>query len=346
MRVDASAHRCRGALHRCDVTYSPAGPVADAVPPAPRRRRRPLRWASALLALALATAASAEPFAFAVTGDAPYSHDERIRFESMLGHLDAETLAFVVHVGDIKSGQSECTDAIYLDRKRLFDSSKHPLVLIPGDNDWTDCDRWLGGRYVPEERLGHLRSVFFATPESLGRSRLILERQAADATGCCPENSRWWRDEVLFLGLHVVGSADNRGGADQPKPEFVVRRAATLDWLAQGFAQARSRSARAAVVLIHADAGIEQPRPGGRAYADFFAALRRETEAFGRPVLLVHGDRHRFVLDRPWWNPETRTGVENLVRLETFGSPTVGWVRVEVDPQSQAVFTVREGGRY
>ena len=305
-----------------------------------------MRWVYALIALALATAAPAEPFAFAVTGDAPYSNDERARFESMLDDLDGKALAFVVHVGDIKSSRSECTDAVYLDRHRLLDASKHPLVLILSDNDWTDCDRWLAGRYVPEERLGHLRNVFFATPESLGRSRLILARQAADATGCCPENSRWWQDEVLFLGLHVVGSADNRGGADQPKPEFVVRRAATLDWLAQGFAQARSRSARAAVVLIHADAGIEQPRPGGRAYADLFAALRRETEAFGRPVLLVHGDRHRVVLDRPWWNPETRTGVENLVRLETFGSPTVGWVRVEVDPQSQAVFTVREGGRY
>ncbi len=305
-----------------------------------------MRWVIALLALALATVASAGPFAFAVTGDAPYSHDERARFEAMLGHLDAEALAFVVHVGDIKSGQSECTDAIYLDRKRLLDGSRHPLVLIPGDNDWTDCDRWLAGRYVPEERLTRLRSVFFATPESLGRSRLVLERQAADATGCCPENSRWWQDEVLFLGLHVVGSADNRGRADQPKPEFVGRRAATLDWLAQGFALARSRSARAAVVLIHADAGIAKPHAGGRAYADFFAALRRETEALDRPVLLVHGDSHRFVIDRPWWNPETRTGVENLTRLETFGSPTVGWVRVEVDPQSTTVFTIREGGRH
>ena len=317
-------------------------------PPGCKALLRALRfWLSiALLAINLGPGAQAEPFVFAVTGDAPYSYSERDRFEIMLGRMADEPLAFVVHVGDIKSGHSDCSDAVYADRHRLLDTSPHPLVLIPGDNDWTDCDRRMAGRFVPEERLAHLREVFFTVPESLGHPRMPVERQTTDASGCCPENSRWWRDGVLFLALHVVGSADNRGHEEQPKAEFVGRRAATLDWLAQGFALARGHPARAIVVFIHADAGIDRPARGGRVYGDFFAALQHDTETFGLPVLFVHGDSHRFVLDQPWWNPATQTGVANLTRLETFGSPTVGWVRIEVDPDSPTVFSIRSGGRF
>lgn len=346
MRLGFIHWRHSGPMHGLVVHFSRLPDRGAASLPGRRRRPPPIAWMSALFGMGLGTVAAAAPFTFGVTGDAPYSNDERARFETMLDRMGTEPLAFAVHVGDIKSGQGECADGVYRDRRALLDASPHPLVLIPGDNDWTDCDRWLAGRYVPEERLAFLRSVFFTTPESLGRTRLPLERQAVDATGCCPENSRWWHDEVLFLGLHVVGSADNRGRGDAPNPEFVTRRAANLEWLAQGFALARSRGAPAAVVLMQADAGIEWPVPGGRVYGDFFMALRREVETFGRPVLLVHGDSHRFILDRPWWNAATGAGVQNLIRLETFGSPTVGWVRVEVDPQSPGVFSIREGGRY
>ena len=45
----------------------------------------------------------------------------------------AEPLAFAVHVGDFKSGYSECGDALYQQRKEWFNLSRHPFVLVPGD---------------------------------------------------------------------------------------------------------------------------------------------------------------------------------------------------------------------
>lgn len=293
------------------------------------------RTASTLLGLVLLLAAGAcgaGEFAFAALGDGPYNPEERTRMEGLLASLAKQPLAFAVHVGDIKSGQGLCADGVYADRRALLDAAPVPLVLLPGDNDWTDCDRFLAGGYVPEERLAKLRELFFAAPESLGRQRLPLERQRNGADSCCPENARWWHQAVLFVALHVVGSQDNRGKGEQPNPEFTARRAAVLAWLAESFAQARARRAPAAVVLIHANPLPQRATPLP-AYASFLEALRSEVRAFGRPVLLVHGDTHRHRVDRPW--AET-----NLLRLEVPGSPRVAWVRVRVQPEATEPFAL------
>lgn len=293
------------------------------------------RIASTLLGLAALLAAgacAAAEFAFAAMGDIPYNAEERVRMERLLAALAKENVAFAVHTGDVKSGQGLCADAVLADRRALLDASPVPLVLLPGDNDWTDCDRFLAGGYVPEERLAKLRELFFASAESLGRRRMALDRDAVREDGCCPENTRWWHEGVAFVALHVVGSQDNRGPGDGPKPEFTARRTAVLAWLKESFARARSRDAKAIVVLIHANPALERatPRP---AYASFLEALRAEAEAFARPVLLVHGDTHRYRVDRPW------SGVD-LLRIEVPGSPDVAWVRVRVAPDAPAPFVV------
>ena len=78
--------------------------------------------------------------------------------------------AFVVHVGDIehdprgykrgKTGALPCTDDTFAQRKALFHTSKHPFILTPGDNDWTDC-HYAEPSPDPLERLAKLREVFF-----------------------------------------------------------------------------------------------------------------------------------------------------------------------------------------
>lgn len=296
-------------------------------------------FATAALAL-LALIAQAEPFMFAAMGDAPYNSGEREVFERMLDSLATEKLAFAVHVGDLKSGHSDCSDATYADRLKLFDAAPLPFIFLPGDNDWTDCSRWESGSWVPEERLAKLRSVFFARPESLGRQRMPLERQPEGDTGCCPENVRWWRDGVLFVAVHVVGSANNRGSGDEPKPEFVVRTAANVAWLQESFRLARERSAPGVAVFIHANPSVERVDNFRREFAAVLQMLKDETIAFERPVLFIHGDTHRFQLDRPWWRAKTHEGVLNLLRVEVPGSPSVAWVPIRVDPGSPEVFAV------
>lgn len=286
------------------------------------------------------TLSAAESFTFAALGDAPYNWNERDAMVRMLDGFSRESVAFAVHIGDIKSGHSDCSDATYADRLKLLDDTPVPLILIPGDNDWTDCDRPTSGSWVPEERLAKLRKVFFSQPESLGRQRMPVERQPITAAGCCPENVRWWRDGIQFIGLHVVGSTNNRGTGQDPKPEFEARNGANVHWLKESFAMARTRGAAGIVLFIHANANIERVGRFHRAYVDVLETLRDETVLFGQPVLLVHGDTHRFQTDRPWWQAKTRVGIPNLQRVEVPGSPTVAWVPVRVDTRSVDVFTV------
>jgi hypothetical protein len=71
-------------------------------------------------------------------------------------------------------------------------------------------------------------------------------------------------------------------------------------------------------------------------------ALRERTAAFGKPVVLVHGDSHIFRIDNPFDDPNT-AAVEfpNFTRVEThaLASDAANWVRVTVDPLDPLVFT-------
>ena len=285
-------------------------------------------------ALLLPVAAGAEDapagFAFAVLGDAPYFAWEALRLEQVLDQLNQEPLAFVLHVGDIKSGRDRCDDKLYADRLQLFERSRHPFVLLPGDNDWTDCSRPSNGAFDPVERLQRWRRVFCREGVSLGQTSMKLERQSADPahpTFC--ENTRWRVGPVLFATVHVVGSHNNF----DVQSEYQARNQASQAWLTQAFQHAADASVGALVVAIHGDPRLESPPRSARRFGfdDFVQLLEERAAALHKPVLLIHGDSHRFRWDRP--RPQ-------LHRLESFGSPDVGWVRVTVHPGSPDYFTV------
>jgi hypothetical protein len=90
-----------------------------------------------------------------------------------------------------------------------------------------------------------------------------------------------------------------------------------------------------------------QANPGVRHDADGLAhaghrqlldSLRRETMAFPGQVLLIHGDTHWQRIDQPLRNPLTNSPIANFTRLETFGYPLMGWVKVIVDSEEARLF--------
>src|SRR2546423_6137133 len=123
---------------------------------------------AAALALPLLLGACAAPspspggFTFGVMGDTPYDADEERIFLRMMRRIHGERLEFVVHVGDITSGHEPCDDALLAKRRAQLDSSAHPLIYTPGDNEWTDCRRRECGSMNPLERLPFLRRLLFA----------------------------------------------------------------------------------------------------------------------------------------------------------------------------------------
>jgi hypothetical protein len=244
-------------------------------------------------------------WSFALLGDAPYSEAEAQALDRVIDHMNAEALVFVAHVGDITSGRGPCSDQWFAARLRQFARVRQPFVLLPGDNDWTDCHR---GGFDPLERLAAWRKLFcFRMPE------IGLVRQPGEYC----EHVRWEVDGLVFVGLNVPGSNNNLGRSPAMDAEHERRMRAVFEWLAEAEALARPRAGL--VVLIQGNPVFEgKPanRPDG--FATFRARLGEIAVRLGKPVVLVHGDTHRFRDDRP------AAGVR---RIEVWGSPQVRWLR-------------------
>ncbi|MCL4800384.1 MAG: hypothetical protein KJ025_12410 [Burkholderiales bacterium] len=308
------------------------------------RRRAHAAALAALLALAGAgPLAAQERFSFALMGDAPYFDLDVPAVESMLAEIDAAPVAFAAHLGDIKRASAPCTDALFEERRALLDRSRHPLVFVPGDNEWTDCDR---SGSDPEERLSALRRVFHSGDQSLGRRRIALERQSADPRFAgFREHVRWVHGGVLFVTLNVPGSNNNLGRSPAADAEHRRRMAAVFDWLDEAMKLAESRGLAGVVILLHGDPRFDRDTNRRVRRPDGYLALRNVLRAhagwYRKPMLLAHGDSHAFVLDRPLVDPLRGLRFDGLTRVEVPGWPVVDWVRVDVDAADPALFRVQ-----
>ena len=281
-------------------------------------------------------------FTFALIGDMPYGPEGDLKFPNVIADINSDrNLSFVVHDGDIKNGSSLCSNEMFFNRLALFNAFEPPLIYVPGDNEWTDCHRANNGSYDPLERLAFLRALFFANDESLGGRTMTLERQSADpAYASYPENVRWAVKSVMFAGLHIVGSNNNLGRTASADAEYAARNAANLVWLADTFARARAEEHKAVMLIIQANPNFELPAAQRTGFNDFLAALEAETLAYGKPVVLVHGDSHYFRIDKPLRGTQSGRRVEHFTRVETFGEFDNHWLHVTVDPTNPNVFVL------
>ncbi|MBK7677240.1 MAG: metallophosphoesterase [Candidatus Accumulibacter sp.] len=299
-------------------------------------RSTAIKLLAAGFGLLLAWAAEAETWRFAVIGDTPYSDYERRELPRMLNDIAAEHPSLIVHAGDFKSSQQVCRDEVFRDRQALFADSTVPLVYVPGDNEWTDCRHPAAGHFDPLERLQKLRELFFAEPRSLGRKGLAVEQQA----GGYPEHLRWRLGPVIFVSLNVPGPDNNFGIGRTPGDEYLARSPAVIDWLRQGFAAAHRARSAGIVIVMQGNPGFKHHAAGltHAGYRDLLETLSSETLAFAGQVLLIHGDTHWQRIDQPLRDPTTRLPIRNFTRLETFGYPLMGWVKVIVDSEHPQLF--------
>src|SRR5919108_1978283 len=227
-------------------------------------------------------------FAFGALGDAPYYAWEDSRYPLVLQDLDGNDLAFSIHIGDIF--WRPCSDDRYERSLGWFNGLKHPLIYVPGDNEWADCWTHQEGGYNPRDRLARLRRTLCPRPgTSLGRHTLAVDTQSANPHFAeFVEHVLWIQNGLLFATIHVVGS----GNFTEPFPartdaddeETRRRLEAALSWLHEAFTRAKSESATAVVVAFHADPGFYAPPAQQRPFKPLLDAFEDEAVAFGRPV--------------------------------------------------------------
>ncbi len=313
-----------------------------------------------LICLGLLSLASVDPaaarqrnYAFAVVGDAPYSATQLAEFPKLRREISRrKRVEFAVHVGDIKSGSSPCADVYFGQIKAEFDQFRKPVLFTPGDNEWADCHRFTAGGYDPHERLAKLREVFFANPsQSLGQNPYPVQNQAAVFGRAQVENQLWTQPGVVFSTVHLIGSrngtaawyADDPTGTKVDDParrnqEVADRNSAALEWLDHTFATAAAQDARGVVVFQHANSFnlLGAPRVEHQAFVDRLAQLASD---FNRPVLLIEGDTHSYLIDRPLLDTTPRA--RKLRRIVVAGTRVDEFLRVTVNFSRKNLFTVK-----
>jgi Calcineurin-like phosphoesterase len=300
--------------------------------------------------LGFSAVASAQPperdrtprkFTFALIGDQQYDAAQEAAFPNLIKDINQANVSFVVHDGDLKSGSSLCSDETFVQRRDQFNTFAAPFVFIFGDNEWTDCHRANNGSFDPIERLAKLREIFTADDFSQGQRKLKLDRQSNNPEySLYRENVRWVKGGVVFVGFNLPGSNNNLGREAAADAEYAARNAANLVWLKEAFELAKEINSPGVMLIIQANPNFELPAtdPDRSGFNDFLAALEVETIAYGKPVVLVHGDSHNFQINKPLFSSKTRRRLENFTRVETFGSPDVHWVRATVDLRNPQVF--------
>jgi len=345
--------------------------------------RRPFiaRTLGALAALPLVSAcasamrggAQAAPaggaFDFGVVGDIPYTRAQEAEYARVMEHMNSRELEFVAHIGDMmfdprpyernpSIARMPGSDENYAYVLGTFQACRHPLVLTPGDNDWSDVVQYKKTKMDPLECLGKVRGMFYPKGRTLGRRTMPVDSQSQDpAFSKYVENLTWSVRGVRCVTLHTVGSDDNSRSSMEEHKE---REAANIAWMRKAFAAARAEASPGLVIITHANPefenrwtrsyasryarsvrGADAPKAAAPApYDGFLDVLIQEMQGYSRPVLYVHGDTHIFRTGKPLMNPKTQRFFENFTRLETFGWPDSAWVRVRVNPSNPHLFEI------
>jgi len=298
---------------------------------------------------------------FALIGDVPYGVPVEAKFDNVIESINsAPHVRFVVHTGDVKAGSERCDDALLQKRFDQFQTLRDGVIVTPGDNDWTDCHRTNNGNYLPTERLAKFREIFYPVPGMTGGQHRFPVRTQAAMAGFDDyvENMMWSFNGAMMATVHVVGSNNGLDPWSQIDPtdsyaaprsdrlaEVQARETAALAWIDEVFAQADARNAAGVMIAMQANPNFDLPAadPERQGFNKVLERITQHAIAFGKPVLLAHGDSHYFRVDKPLAGPVKPSGIqmlENVTRVENFGAQNVHWVEVFVNPRDSNVFRV------
>jgi hypothetical protein len=237
--------------------------------------------------------------ALAVYGDSPYGTTPTDTVQTVLtphfiSAVNADRkIDLVLHVGDIHSGKQYCTEAYNRTIFEMWTAYKKPLIYVPGDNEWLDCNKAGegGGAYDsttgqivyvvdasgnpvdyakgdPIANLDLIRSIFFSQPgRTLGGGHKFVISQALAYDRAHPsdkkyvENVIFVQSNVLFVTINLPGGSNNDGDVWYAAPtasaaqlqEVTERTGADLRWLDTAFALAKLLRVKGLVIQAQAD---------------------------------------------------------------------------------------------
>ncbi len=345
-------------------TSAPERPAAS---PRAQRAAAPRIALAAAAAFALAQAAAlaasprdaAAPYAFAVVSGVIASPADEPAAQRMLEAIARERdVAFVVYEGNLKGAKEACRDQVYTQRGAILGASRVPLVFVPGRNDWAACNTAAGGGYDPVERLDFVRQTLLADSASPGPGPLQIARESEVARfRPYRENTRWVRDDTVFVALNAPAPNNHYLIAGGRNGEFEDRSIANGFWIDHAAEYAKRRGARALVMFFEGNPQFDRyeraerfawlrfnrPRPRD-GFRELKRSLVKAATIFRGPILVVHASGETvpggFAIDRPL-HEDSGELVANVTRIAIGPhQPANQWVRVSANPARQTLFSV------
>tara|TARA_B100000212_G_scaffold339588_1_gene318339 strand:+ start:572 stop:1642 length:1071 start_codon:yes stop_codon:yes gene_type:complete len=249
------------------------------------------------------------------------NESENINF--LLDSINArKDTSLVIHLGDMLYSRSQCVDTYSRVQYELMNSLNAPVLFTPGDNDWLDCPSKIS-------RLDSIRETFFSKNLTLGRNPSIIENQRLKGY---PENARLIKRNVAFITANVAGSNNNFDPFSKKNTlEYLKRDAANIDWITNSFD--KYKDAGAFVVAIHANMFKGENIPF--LYEKFAYTLFNLSNKYKKPVLLLHGDIHRFKAYQPM-----KSKYPFLHVIQNFGYPDIKAIEIEINPSKKIPFNI------
>jgi hypothetical protein len=312
-------------------------------------------------ASALTSPTSPTSLTFAIASNVITKPADEAALRHMLNAIGRErSTSFVVYDGNLKGETEPCRDSLYDARQQIFDTSRKPVIMLPGGNDWASCGLSPAGGYDPVERLDFIRQLFFSDSSSLGQTPLNVIRES-DVARFRPfrENVRWQANSIAFIGLNAPAPNNHYLSAGGRNGEFEDRSVANAFWLDHAVETARRLDMRAVVVILQGDPDFTRYErrdrfawlrfSRGETSRDGFLELKRSlvkaAELFRGPMIVIHTSDspvpRGFRIDQPLRN-DKGVVVANLTRIAVdLKKPKSQWLEVEADFGWRPPFRVR-----
>lgn len=217
-----------------------------------------------------------KPVVFTAMGCGPYNVEAEEALAQFI-RIDNElaTSAFMVHCGDVVTGANKNWPESQYNKvaKILHQGNRIPTFVVPGDNEWNDQE---------DPDLGWEKwTKYFSRFDTNWEPPVKVTRQEHRQ-----ENFAFVLDRVLFIGINKVG------GRVHDATEWDQRLGDNAEWIAANLAINRNR--------VHSAAIFAQATAEGN--TDILVrGLRTSAAAFGKPILYLHADGHKWYVRKGDW---------------------------------------------
>jgi hypothetical protein len=243
---------------------------------------------------------------FCVIADVPYTQVELDELPNQIA-TQMEGCEFLVHLGDIFIGDTECNIEDYIVIHDVMLQSHVPAFVVPGDNEWNDCQR-------PNIEIGwdHWTDHFLEFENNWNHTFSVMRQPDYE------ENFYFIHKRTLFFGLNIVA------GRVHDETEWKTRLKSEFLWVKDimELNLVDMETADGVILMAHAHPSED--------HQEFFNAFRmyiKNDLENQFPVLYLHGDGHNFLNTHNFHNQP------NFLRIQHEGGTNEPVLKIMAGPQ-------------